>query len=209
AERRFGKGRSLRRPRIALWDEYGGSISSGWLRYIFDNFDFAYDVVFLPQLDTLDLKTKYDVIVLPDGSVPDSLSTGPDEPSSLRDVPTEWKSRMGRFTSDNTLPQLRAFVEQGGRLVTIGRANYIAKHFTLPLDMPDFKREEFYVPGSILEIKVDTTADVAAGMTAKTLAFFDNSPFFQLKPEAANQGIRVVASFEKNPLRSGWAWGQE
>ena len=27
----------LRQPRIALWDRYGGSVSSGWTRYVLEN----------------------------------------------------------------------------------------------------------------------------------------------------------------------------
>jgi hypothetical protein len=197
------------RQRIALWDEYGGSIESGWIRYIFDNFGFKYDVVYPPQLDAGNLRSQYDVIILPRGAVPDSLNNPSDTPRSLHDVPAEWLARMGGFTTEKTLPAIRAFVEQGGRVITIGSANNLAKHLTLPIDIPSFKREEFYVPGSVLEIKVDTTLDVAAGMTTRTFTLFDNSPFFRLKPDASKQGIKVIASYEKNPLRSGWAWGQE
>jgi hypothetical protein len=40
--------------------------------------------------------------------------------------------------------------------------------------------------------------------------FFNNSPVFQLGPDAALQGVRPVAWFDSPaPLRSGWAWGQE
>ncbi|MBL8190931.1 MAG: peptidase, partial [Acidobacteria bacterium] len=39
--------------------------------------------------------------------------------------------------------------------------------------------------------------------------FFDNSPVFRLKPEAALTGLKPVAWFDNgSPLRSGWAWGQ-
>ena len=39
--------------------------------------------------------------------------------------------------------------------------------------------------------------------------FFDNSPVFRLRPDAALKGLRPVAWFDsKKPLRSGWAWGE-
>jgi hypothetical protein len=36
---------------------------------------------------------------------------------------------------------------------------------------------------------------------------FDESPVFKLPAQAA--GVRTVAWYEKDPLRSGWAWGQK
>ena len=39
--------------------------------------------------------------------------------------------------------------------------------------------------------------------------FFDNSPVYDLGPEASLKGIRPVAWFDSaSPLRSGWAYGQ-
>jgi hypothetical protein len=48
-------------------------------------------------------------------------------------------------------------------------------------------------------------------MSAQTDIFFDSSPVFSLTPEAVSQGlIRPIAWFDvANPLRSGWAFGQE
>jgi hypothetical protein len=69
--------------------------------------------------------------------------------------------------------------------------------------------EEYYVPGSILQVAVDNTDPVAAGMDKKLDVFFDNSPVFRLKPDAAMKGTKAVAWFDTaTPLRSGWAWGQ-
>ena len=39
---------------------------------------------------------------------------------------------------------------------------------------------------------------------------FDNSPVLQLGPDADARGVRPVAWFDrKEPLRRGWAWGQQ
>ena len=39
--------------------------------------------------------------------------------------------------------------------------------------------------------------------------FFDNSPVMELAPNASLRGVKPVAWFDsKEPLRSGWAWGQ-
>src|SRR5215813_9033183 len=36
----------LRQPRIGLWDRYGGSIPSGWTRYVLEKFEFPYTVIY-------------------------------------------------------------------------------------------------------------------------------------------------------------------
>ena len=69
--------------------------------------------------------------------------------------------------------------------------------------------EKFYVPGSILRVAVDTTAPIAHGITNPVDVFFDNSPVFELLPDATMKGVRPVAWFDSaTPLRSGWAYGQ-
>ena len=65
------------------------------------------------------------------------------------------------------------------------------------------------MPGSVLRVAVDTTAPSAAGAEDHIDVFFNNSPVFRLAPNAAARGIRPVMWFDSaNPLRSGWAWGQ-
>jgi hypothetical protein len=66
------------------------------------------------------------------------------------------------------------------------------------------------VPGSILEVAIDNKNPLAYGMPEKADVFFDNSPVFRMKPEAALQEVKPVAWFPNaSPLRSGWAWGQQ
>ena len=50
----------LRKPRIALFDTYGGGMPSGWTRLVFENFEFPYEVVFPPDLDKGGLRAKYE-----------------------------------------------------------------------------------------------------------------------------------------------------
>ena len=45
-ERPGGELVKLRMPRIGLWDTYGGSMPSGWTRWIFEQYEFPFEVVF-------------------------------------------------------------------------------------------------------------------------------------------------------------------
>jgi hypothetical protein len=63
-------GRRVRQPRIALYDQYGGSMPSGWTRLILEQFEFPYEVVFPPMLDAGSLGDRYDVIVFNGAGMP-------------------------------------------------------------------------------------------------------------------------------------------
>jgi Zinc carboxypeptidase len=214
----------LRQPRVALWDRYGGSMPSGWVRWIFEQFHFPYQVVFAPELDAGDLNAKYDVIVFVDGAIPgEDPRPGqswwmPQDPSV---VPAEYRSQLGTVTIANTVPQLRRFLENGGTVVTVGSSVILGKHLGLPVQdhlverAPDgterhLPREKYFIPGSLLRVAVDSTHPAAWGMGAQADVMFDDSPVLRLGAGAEAAGVRRIAWFDDPaPLRSGWAWGQQ
>jgi hypothetical protein len=108
----------------------------------------------------------------------------------------------------------------GGKIVTIGSSANLAYHLGVPVrnalvelvkeqDRP-LPAEKYYIPGSIMQMTVDTTIDAAYGMDAKTDVYFDASPVFKITQGAITNGsVRPIGWFATNkPLRSGWAWGQ-
>ena len=132
-------------------------------------------------------------------------------------IPEEYRNQIGSISADRTIPHLKAFVEAGGTIVAIGAsATNLGRHLGLPLEShllengQPLTQQKYYVPGSVLRARVDTTHPVARGLQPQTDFFFDNSPVWKPEPLAAAQNIRVIASFDtKTPLRSGWAWGQQ
>jgi hypothetical protein len=78
---------------------------------------------------------------------------------------------------------LREFVEQGGTLICFNRASDFAiEQFKLPLrDVTDgWSEKEFFVPGSILQIELDTSDPIAAGMPKESIAWVEDSPVFEV-----------------------------
>ena len=66
-----GEAMKLRPVRVGLWDRYGGSQDSGHIRWMFEQaFPTPYELVYAPTLDAGDLKSKYDVLIFPDGALP-------------------------------------------------------------------------------------------------------------------------------------------
>lgn len=214
----------LRPVRVGLWDRYGGSMPSGWTRWILEQYEFPFEVVYPKTLDAGGLAAKYDALVFVDGAIPEREVGGPDpfmggQPRA-EDIPAEYRDHLGNVTIAGTVPQLKQFVEDGGLLLAIGSSTSIAGHLGLPVANALVERtprgeetplpsEKFYIPGSILEAGVDNTNPLAWGMPARADVFFENSPAFRLEPDAGLKGVKPVAWFASaKPLRSGWAWGQ-
>jgi hypothetical protein len=71
-------------------------------------------------------------------------------------------------------------------------------------------RDQYYIPASILQVKVDTKLPFAYGLPERLDIIFEESPVFRLKPDSGKKGVQPVAWFDSDrPLRSGWAWGQD
>jgi hypothetical protein len=210
-----GDALKLRKPRLGLWDQYGGSMLAGWTRWILEQYEFGFDRVFAPQLDAGNLNAKYDVLVFVEGGIPNPQSAA-GAPAVIPNVPAEYAGQQGRVTVERTLPEIKKFMEQGGTVITIGdSAMNLARYLKLPVDNhlvengQPIPRTKFFTPGSLLNTRIDTSNPLAAGMQERTNVFFDNNPVFKLAPGAASEGVTAFATFDsKTPLRSGWAWGQ-
>ncbi|MDR1815045.1 MAG: hypothetical protein LBR18_09405, partial [Tannerella sp.] len=73
-----------------------------------------------------------------------------------------------------------------------------------------FPSDKFYIPGSVMRVKVDNTAPVAYGLPEDLDIMFRNNPVYRLQPDAEARGVNAVAWFPgAETLRSGWAWGQQ
>jgi hypothetical protein len=209
----------LRAVRIGLWDTYGGSMPSGWTRWLLEQFEFPFQVVFPKSLDEGNLASRFDVLIFVDGAIPMREGGGGGQPRP-ETIPAEFRDWLGSVSVSRTVPELRTFVEAGGRLLAIGSSTSIGYHLGLPIrnalvesaasgDAAPLPSEKFFIPGSLLEARVDTTHPLAFGMSERVNIFFDGSPSFRLLPAAASQHVVPVAWFgSATPLRSGWAWGQ-
>ncbi|MBD3412848.1 MAG: peptidase [Candidatus Aminicenantes bacterium] len=211
--------------RIGLWDQYGGSMASGWIRWILEQFEFDFEVVFPPELDKGNLNDKFDVLIFVSRSIPgeSSRESRYDRQSSLdlKSIPEKYRDRLGRVTQEKTIPKLHEFLKQGGHIITIGSATDLAYHLDLPVEdalvekVGDGKTrpltmEKYFIPGSILKVKVNNTNPLAYGMPEKVNVYFNRSPVFRLATEAAFQELEPVSWFdEEESLMSGWAMGQQ
>jgi hypothetical protein len=107
----------LNRVRVALWDQYGGSIPSGWTRWLFEQLEFPFKVVYPQELDAGGLRKQYDVLVFVTDAILEADQAGGgfeifgDAPSY---IPPGYRSRLGSVAVKETVPQLLRFLEEGG-----------------------------------------------------------------------------------------------
>lgn len=206
--------------RIALWDVYGGSMPSGWTRWLMEQYHFPFKRIFAQEIDAGNLKQKYDVIVFVGGAIPALSARSTPRDTIPANIPAEFRDHYGRITADKSIPPLKAFLEAGGNIVTIGSSTNLAYHLKLPVrnalvEVVDGKErtlpgEKFYIPGSVMQIKVDAGQPAAWGVGTEADVFFQSSPVFNISPEALSKGmVTPIAWFDSaKTLRSGWAWGQ-
>ncbi|HXN25247.1 MAG TPA: M14 metallopeptidase family protein [Candidatus Dormibacteraeota bacterium] len=218
----------LRAPRVALYKSYVPSMDEGWTRWLLEQFEFPYTSVYDKDIREAKLESRFDVIVIPDQSV-SSLVNGnpklqPAEPTGTgresRTAPRETGFFQGPVPDEFTggigaagVANLRAFVMQGGTLVTLNNAsNFPIERMDLGARnvLRDVTNREFYGPGSILRIAVNPNHPIGYGMEPEAAAWFEHGPVFAPAfQSAAAPGAGAVASYPNgNPLMSGWLLGE-
>jgi hypothetical protein len=114
-------------------------------------------------------------------------------------------------------------VQQGGTLLALGgECDKVIRHFDLPVEVGiqvaddgaeggrrRARRDEFYIPGSLVAIELDTQNPLCRGSSPVLATMFVNStPVFTVAAGAA--AVRVVARYrQQDTLVSGWAVGEE
>jgi hypothetical protein len=210
--------------RIGLWDVYGGSMPSGWLRWILEQHHFDFKLIFAKEIDKGNLRSKFDVLIFVKGAIPSIHAEKPSEYAAKEpvdsDIPSEYVETTGKITAAKSIAPLRAFLEDGGDIITIGSSANLAYHLNLPIKNAlveivagkerDLPGEKFYIPGSVMQVAVDENVAANWGMTPTADVYFSASPVFTLSAEAIAHGnLRPLAWYASDKtLRSGWAFGQ-
>ena len=197
--------------RTAMYKRYwGGNMDEGWTRMTLESFGFPYTSVRDDELKKDDLRSNYDVIILPH----DQTDTMMGEPKTWDGrpapaYPPDYRSAIG----DDGVDSLKAFVEAGGTIVALGGATEFAiEKFELSVRnvIDDLPTTEFFCPGSTVKASFETTHPLAYGMPDEGLVLFWSSPTFQIVPSQHNEWYETIVRYgDRDLLQSGWLIGEE
>jgi len=206
-------------PRIGLYQSWRANMDEGWTRYLLDDLGIPYKTLknndFKGSKEKkVNLRSDYDVIIFADESA-DIIKSGRTTPSPERPqmmaalYPPEYEGGIEK----EGIEALKAFVEQGGILVTLNGACELAiRELEAPVRnvLERIERTRFFCPTSLLELNVDNTTPIGYGFPEKIAAMFVNSLALETRIPPADWERKVVASFgEKNILLSGWLLGED
>jgi hypothetical protein len=125
-----------------------------------------------------------------------------------QNVPEEYKGGI----EDSGLNGLRAFIEGGGTVITLGQSStLLIDRFGAPFKdaLRGVSRDKFFCPGSVVHVLVESTNPIAYGMKADTNSYFTNSMVLDPVPSSTPMDVSVVARYPKdNILKSGWLQGE-
>ncbi len=188
-----------KKPRVGLYQSWMSSMDEGWTRWILEQFAFDYGRITNPQIVAGNLRAKYDVIVFPDQPA-SSIATGY-RPGQM---PDEFVGGLGKPGAE----ALKAFAEQGGTLVFLNHSTEYAVD-ALGLAATNVLKgvlsRDFYSPGSLLKVTLDTKHPLALGLPADITIWSEGSPAWEL-PGAE----KSVANYPgKGLLASGWLLGEK
>ena len=173
-----------------------GNMDEGWTRFVFDTFNVPFQSLSETAIAETNPGAKFDVIVLP--SEQTRATPDGEAPENQRGIPDVGHKNLARF------------VEDGGTLICFdGSCGQLIRQFKLPLRnvLEGVRSTDFYCPGSILRIDVDTSNPIARTMSKDTNAYFINSSAF----DATDSGkVQVIARYaSQGILRSGWLRGED
>ncbi len=201
--------------RLGLYKSYSASMDEGWTRWIFDQYkdrrefktSFSYTSLLDSEIRHGNLRAKYECIVLPAQSSQQILNG-----LSKDRYPPEISGGLGQAGID----ALKKFIEDGGTVITLNEASQFAiDKLGVPVRnvLEGVPAKDFYCPGSILKIKLDTTSPITHGAPLlesspdESIAWVEGSiAFVTTSPDA-----RVIARFAaaNEVLLSGWLLGGE
>jgi len=184
----------LPQPRIALYQPWTANMDEGWTRWLLEQFGFAFTTVHNRDIQTGGLRKKFDAIVFaeqPAGSIE----------NGQRNMPEEYSGGIGA----RGVEAVKDFANGGGTLVFLNGASEfaISRLGVAAKTVTQRGSNEFYVPGSLLNAKIDTHSPLAYGVPAEIAIWNEQSP-------AWDTSLPVVARYpDSGLLASGWLVGEK
>jgi Zinc carboxypeptidase len=204
--------------RVAVYKNHLPSMDEGWTRWMFDQYRFPYASLLDAEVRAGGLKAKYDAIIIPDQSVnalfnglPGAASGAGEAAGTEERVTGVYPAEYAGGLGEAGVKALREFIEAGGTVITLNNAsNFAIEKLGAPARnvLKGVPPRDFYCPGSILRAQLDSSSPLAFGLEKESIAWFENSPAFEITDPASARAIARYPESE-SPLLSGWILGDK
>lgn len=201
-----------KKPRVAIYNPWGGSLDEGWTRWLLDQNGFAPKSLH-PQEVKAGLQN-YDVLILPDMDKEQIASgrRGAGGEGAMRyqdELPPDYRGALEKEGAD----VLKKFVENGGTLLAFSAAcDYVIDNFNIPVRNALARATDFSVPGSLVRVSVNTNHPVTADMPKETAIYIDRGVAFDTTSPGGELQRWVLMTYPEDSrdiLLSGWISGEE
>jgi len=186
--------------RVGIYKGNTGNMDEGWTRFVFDTFNVPYETIKDTQVRKGGLNANYDVVILPS-----QRSTEIVQGNASGSLPVEYTGGI----TEAGVNHLKEFVTNGGTLICFDAScDLPITQFKLPLrnTLEGLRSSEFYSPGSIVSLDVDTSSPSFQGIPNRLPAYFINSSAFA----STDPSVKVIARYAKEEvLLSGWLLGED
>jgi len=193
---------------IGLYQGWAGAMDEGWTRFVFDDFEYAYETLGNADVQADDLSDRFDVIVFPSEIPLNRLING----DTAAAVPEEFRGGIGEDGVEN----LKQFVRAGGTLVTLERADeLVIEHFGVPVRnaLEGVGQPDFYLPTSLLRVELDGEHPLTMGSPDEVAGKWAGGRAYEPTDFGGEAGrVRAVGSWAEDPervLMSGQIVGPE
>ena len=191
-------------PRVAVYEPWGGNIDAGWTRWLMEQHELPYTQVRNQDLRRSDLRQRFDVVLIAEMKS-SAIITG----YRARNVRPEYRGGIGAAGVRN----LQAFLAAGGTVITLGNAaDFAIQHLGVPFvnALQDVSEDDFFCPGSILRVALDTTHPIAYGMPREAdVMFINNGGYLPKRTTRWTSAVTIARYPQRTLLRSGWIAGEE
>lgn len=209
----------LKLPEIALIETNFHDMDAGWTRFVFDSYNIPFTIIKPGEVEDKDL-AGFDVVVFPDNNKSLLLDGKYKQSNGAYNIPT-LDPKYSKGIGKKGVSKLMKFVDDGGTIVSWGQSVglFLGAHsinisstekeeFQLPVKdvSAELQKKGLYVPGSLLNIKLDINHPLTLGMPKTARVFSRARPVFSTSIPYFDTDRRVVATYsDENVLASGYA----
>jgi hypothetical protein len=191
----------VRMPRVAIYRSWRAPMPEGWTRWVLDEYGIPWENVRDDDVRSGAL-SGFDVLIVPSQDE-EGIRSGHETGT----MPEDYVGGLG----EAGVAAVETFVRNGGRLVAMDESvDFAIDLFDLPFrnTVADVSTQEFFLPGSIIQLEVDPEHPLAWGVEADAVTLFARSQVLERTDGGATPGVTTPVCYaDTDYLISGWTLG--